>query len=247
MRSRNGFTLIELLVVIAIIAILAAILFPVFAKAREKARQTSCLSNQRQLGTAFMSYAQDYDEKLPGMPFGATPSTTYPDAPAGGYWPWNLWPGSVDWCGVYTHAIQPYIKNAQILQCPSATDNRWAGANGISYGYNEYMYNQDQGYTKLAATPLPAQTVLSAETYCSGIFNDWTNEGASPPNNDGMTRLRYGHWSPWDAMHSGGNNECYADGHAKYLAVGSVMSYCQTSGWTDNRQRPIVYPPATEP
>ncbi len=63
---RKGFTLIELLVVIAIIAILAAILFPVFAKAREKARQTSCLSNMKQIGLASMMYAQDYDERLPG-------------------------------------------------------------------------------------------------------------------------------------------------------------------------------------
>src|SRR5437879_6040384 len=63
---RAGFTLIELLVVIAIIAILAAILFPVFAMAREKARQTSCLSNARQMGTALMAYAQDYDENIPG-------------------------------------------------------------------------------------------------------------------------------------------------------------------------------------
>jgi prepilin-type N-terminal cleavage/methylation domain-containing protein len=65
MRQRGGFTLIELLVVIAIIAILAAILFPVFAQAREKARQTTCVSNLKQIGTAFMMYVQDYDETYP--------------------------------------------------------------------------------------------------------------------------------------------------------------------------------------
>ncbi len=69
LRPRKGFTLIELLVVIAIIAILAAILFPVFAQAREKARQTQCLSNEKQIGTSLMMYAQDYDEVLPGYRF----------------------------------------------------------------------------------------------------------------------------------------------------------------------------------
>src|SRR5579871_2552501 len=93
-HSRHGFTLIELLVVIAIIAILAAILFPVFAKAREKARQTSCLSNQKQILLAWHMYAQDYDETV--IPYSSTGAS-------GGYvYPWTL-------------LIQPYSKNLQIL------------------------------------------------------------------------------------------------------------------------------------
>src|SRR5512142_213972 len=92
--NRTGFTLIELLVVIAIIAILAAILFPVFAKAREKARQASCLSNMRQICTAFLSYVQDYDELSPLCVYNSSTS-------------W--WPSS----------MVPYIKNLQVFTCPS--------------------------------------------------------------------------------------------------------------------------------
>jgi len=90
-KNRSGFTLIELLVVIAIIAILAAILFPVFAKAREKARQSSCTSNLNQIGKAFMMYAQDYDEKL--------------------YHP--RWTSVDGW----TAPITPYVKNEQVFGC----------------------------------------------------------------------------------------------------------------------------------
>src|SRR3954470_22632793 len=104
MQSRRAFTLIELLVVIAIIAILAAILFPVFAQAREKARQTTCLSNMRQVGLGLQMYTQDYDETLP----------------------WNR--ADVDFFGKpnavlnYLSAIIPYTKNRAIFKCPSSVD-----------------------------------------------------------------------------------------------------------------------------
>ena len=105
-HTRHAFTLIELLVVIAIIAILAAILFPVFARAREKARQTSCLSNIKQIVLAFMMYAEDYDET---MPMGVYPDwTTY-------------WDTKVDWGGnvIGDKLITPYTKNQQLAACPS--------------------------------------------------------------------------------------------------------------------------------
>jgi|SRR5579872_672540 len=130
-RSNKGFTLIELLVVIAIIAILAAILFPVFAQAREKARQTSCVSNEKQMGLAILQYTQDYDEHYPiGM---------ISNGPLGWGEPTYYWPGEV----------QPYIKNFQCFACPTDPDGgrlahpvkaaswmgSWAGY-GISYSAN---------------------------------------------------------------------------------------------------------------
>src|ERR671911_538305 len=101
-RPRRGFTLIELLVVIAIIAILAAILFPVFAQAREKARSASCLSNIKQLGLTLQMYAQDYDETLPNH---AADTANFLDAKAPANW---------------AKAVSPYAKNTQIFSCPSA-------------------------------------------------------------------------------------------------------------------------------
>ena len=108
----NGFTLIELLVVIAIIAVLAAILFPVFAQAREKGRQTSCLSNMKQLGLAFGQYISDFDSTYPTCDndkakiTGEPPDPETPDADG---------PPERDWHIV----LQPYVKNYQIIQCPS--------------------------------------------------------------------------------------------------------------------------------
>jgi prepilin-type N-terminal cleavage/methylation domain-containing protein/prepilin-type processing-associated H-X9-DG protein len=153
---RNAFTLIELLVVIAIIAILAAILFPVFAQAREKARQTSCLSNMKQINTAFMMYTQDYDENMPLFSASFCPTARYQnpldpnDRPGGSTGPgrrmmWQL-------------ALFPYNKSWDIYSCPSdapAPTNLVARFHNISYGYN-YGY-----LSKLEVTPDPSGCGIS--------------------------------------------------------------------------------------
>jgi prepilin-type N-terminal cleavage/methylation domain-containing protein/prepilin-type processing-associated H-X9-DG protein len=105
-RARRGFTLIELLVVIAIIAILAAILFPVFAQAREAARKSACLSNTKQLGTAIMMYVQDYDETYPQAYYYKNNTASSNGSSSGGYVTWTV-------------TINPYIKNDQLFVCPS--------------------------------------------------------------------------------------------------------------------------------
>src|SRR5947207_7471315 len=129
-QSRKGFTLIELLVVIAIIAILAAILFPVFAQAREQARKASCLSNCKQLGLATQMYAQDYDDNLPGW-----------DNPGGT-------PLARDWdWAIVVPLLNAYVKSDKVWSCPSGPQdtNFQRGPKGakivVDYGYNEYIYN----------------------------------------------------------------------------------------------------------
>src|SRR2546423_11341691 len=112
-KRTPGFTLIELLVVIAIIAILAAILFPVFAQARKSARSTSWLSNVKQVGLAVLMYSQDYDERFP-IPLYDMPQNdpTYGKQDQ----PWGVWIAyHIGW----NHTVLPYIKNVQIFQCPS--------------------------------------------------------------------------------------------------------------------------------
>jgi len=141
LHSKKGFTLIELLVVIAIIAILAAILFPVFAKAREKARQASCQSNMKQLGIGFVQYVQDYDEKFPtdfvstGLAANATSS--------------------------WASEIYPYEKSTGVFKCPDDTATASTSATPgypISYGLNSNLDGQSQAVASSVAV-----TVLCVE------------------------------------------------------------------------------------
>ena len=141
---KRGFTLIELLVVIAIIAILAAILFPVFARAREKARQTSCLSNVKQYMLGILMYAQDYDERLiPGA---------YP-LPVSPYYWYNV--------------VQPYLKNTQVQICPSDNTSLGYGWNYQEFGY--YHASHGTGWaTALAQIDKPAETILMGDNADGG-------------------------------------------------------------------------------
>lgn len=204
---RSGFTLIELLVVIAIIAILAAILFPVFAKAREKARQTSCLSNEKQILTGLTMYSSDYDQRIMGPRWGQPIPDTGNCGPTGR-------PG-VNWLLV----LQPYIKNTDMLKCPSlgpayARQDPYAAVPvniGMSYGMNNrFCGNWGAAiWTQWEATDEPAQQI---------IFCDQANDDANiwcSPTNTGSGCFRQ--------PHNGGANYAFADGHAKWYRAESTI------------------------
>lgn len=146
-RKVSAFTLIELLVVIAIIAILAAILFPVFAQAREKARQAACLSNSKQIGTALLLYVQDYDEQFP----------------SGRYDPGN--PNSADYGKGWAGQMYAYAKNAQILKCPDDTTAQVSGSSLTLYPVS-YIYNYNVAtHAALASLNAPSNTIVLAEGF----------------------------------------------------------------------------------
>jgi prepilin-type N-terminal cleavage/methylation domain-containing protein/prepilin-type processing-associated H-X9-DG protein len=240
--TRRAFTLIELLVVIAIIAILAAILFPVFAQAREKARQTSCLSNQKQLGTGTMMYAQDYDEQfmlsVPGNFRGyyTTPANRSATTPAGMERRLSFW----------SNSLQPYLKNWDVNLCPSCPDDTsvWnvtrQQANGVSltYTYNGYLHGWP-----MAGSPSPAIVIaftsglakrsipgfatvfpIPSKDQCGDIINDppWMFNRA--------TTYQCGFAQSFDKtwwIHGQGENYTYLDGHVKW-----VRSPGRTSPWS---------------
>ena len=161
-RLRNGFTLIELLVVIAIIAILAAILFPVFARARENARRASCQSNLKQIALGIAQYTQDYDEKLPIRYYAAVP----------------------DYAGGWAAVIQPYVKSNQLFQCPSeptAPDNNdiRVGETVSDYGYN-YSLGFGTDSVSLASIDFPSVTVMNFDFNARPASSGWFDNSLNP-------------------------------------------------------------------
>ena len=219
MKSKySAFTLIELLVVIAIIAILAAILFPVFAKAREKARQASCASNEKQIGLGLLQYVQDYDEKLlPGTWMG-------PDN------------GSVDFPRYkWQDATLPYIKSNQIFDCPSSSSNRFQPLswNFGSYAYNAAYWNGcgngvPQSCTRpsgvsMAAVGVPSGTVWVAE--CNSAYEfQWADKPSQPTVNKNSDPQSL---NTILARHTQQTNTLWLDGHVKTMNLDQLA---QTNG-----------------
>ena len=225
---RRGFTLIELLVVIAIIAILAAILFPVFAQAREKARQTSCVSNMRQLGMAITMYVSDND----GYPMHSSPSSMSPR---------RRW----------ADAIFPFVKNEKLFTCPSAPPDLfrkpWAhNAQSFygGYGYNyQYLGNSRFPFAAPdAAVQAPAETILVADTFGGGYDAGIRNAGnyvVDPPvtsaRGSGKASGYYGSGGEcggaWGCRsvpaerHTGMISVTFADGHAKSMKLSRLDDF----------------------
>lgn len=203
---RAAFTLIELLVVVAIIAILAAILFPVFAQARDKARQTSCLSNLKQMGLAMMQYVQDNDEAVPLRNNG---NNSYQKADPPDYW----------------MAMEPYLKNRQVRVCVSDTSevNDGNTQGGKSYCINGHLFFSDfaDGSGFIGAINAPAQVILFTEWLQGDTFNQYVSRYISADNikfavdkqaTDATAKRQYAAIT----RHVGGTNWLLADGHAKW-------------------------------
>ncbi|MBP8952719.1 MAG: DUF1559 domain-containing protein [Armatimonadetes bacterium] len=220
---RKGFTLIELLVVIAIIAILAAILFPVFARAREKARQTSCLSNLKQIALGGLMYLADSDDCFFGHIQG-TRNTFYP--PVLPY---------LDWM----QQVYPYVKNQQLFTCPSEPTSTWSTnptdamvhdatlGYGMNYWMTFYYYYSDAHMAKMAK---PSETIWFTDCnyYCVyPSYYMYTYPTNTTYGQNGSARLQL--------RHNDGVNVAFIDGHSKWLnrstIEGDVGLYTASQMW----------------
>ncbi|MHB8995633.1 MAG: DUF1559 family PulG-like putative transporter [Armatimonadota bacterium] len=224
---RRGFTLIELLVVIAIIAILAAILFPVFAKAREKARQASCQSNLKQIGLALLQYVQDYDERGPifcsngrvnagncgGQLCGMVP-----------YYAANINGGSPADGRSAGEQLFPYVKNTQIFYCPSVgydPANAWPK---INYWTVFRRHNTPDTWI------IPGSNYSAASSPVAFDAITWANAGAMLPNTVGCGS-KPASGVGGDGAHSGMWNVAFLDGHVKALNFNSLKAENGTNIW----------------
>jgi prepilin-type N-terminal cleavage/methylation domain-containing protein/prepilin-type processing-associated H-X9-DG protein len=255
LRTRRAFTLIELLVVIAIIAILAAILFPVFAQARAKARQVSCLSGQKQVALSMLMYSQDYDEAL--VPVWTVPNNAWlaintANPPAGHlFWP---------------YLVQPYVKSLNLHKCAdeslppiwSGNLNWWRNVmiwphQGYNYQYlsKTQVAGANAWYSRSlsqAAIASPAATVMLVDSG-SGMTSNGGTFGVMIDPPDGYTSPNTLGWGGWGndgalgpygngkARHNVGFNVSFCDGHVKFMTPGALAA---GSNWIPTRSQTAV-------
>jgi len=238
--ARRGFTLIELLVVIAIIALLAAILFPVFARARENARRSQCLSNMKQIGIAAIQYTQDYDERMPFQPWGNFPilpgnTATYSEGQ--GVPNFLSGVGQADWLPNFFWQITPYLKSTQVLVCPSSipyttstkgiSNPAWWGVPTTTDNTSYHPNAAVMGFN-VATNPIPAQIAMMQEDVfqSSFCFNYpmWNTKADLPNNITDDYLYWYGvETGPFASItHFHGGNFLYCDGHVKWMNHDSI-------------------------
>ena len=261
MRIRSkGFTLIELLVVVVIILILVAILFPVFAKARDNARKAACVSNARQICIAMRMYQEDNE--------GCYPAWDWPCPGGFGSLMWNNYG-----YGYWMYLIGPYLKSEEVFVCPSAPKNRtyMEGPASLipraSYGYNEYIgiTSVSNPYYKNRFIRYPVETALVAECGVNLLFNDWgwyiagdeiqtrpsLGDGVILPR--GMMRIKYANGNINGRLKPRHEGEViiYCDLHAKFMPLSQFAAipvsedHGRVSPYSSRRQRPLIHPGGT--
>ena len=215
-QTRFGFTLIELLVVIAIIAILAAILFPVFQRVRENARRTACLSNMKQLGLAFTQYTQDYDELMPSAVKGATAV----NKPGG----WNYYTtfasGTIPPVFDMTlGSVYPYTKSKGIYICP---DDSLGQTSNDTYALSSCI-----AYSPVGTALAPGKSLAQFDNPSGTLLlNEEAANGAGSSTNDAY--FLYG-TDTISLRHTGGSNVLFVDGHAKYYLLDNTGTTAGTA------------------
>ena len=237
-RKVKAFTLIELLVVIAIISILAAILFPVFARARENARRTSCLSNMKQIGLGVMQYTQDYDEKYPIAWYGTSAANidTNPSKPSGRFRVGSPIGNYVTWMDF----IFPYVKSTQLFVCPSTR----VGSPTPNYSYSVALnglgaYVSAFGGTTPSDTPISLASVKRpAEVVCIIEYASSYAYMVSPSNV--LTYINDPAYPTILTPHLNGGNAIFADGHAKWRTRSTIASQIPTGATACNLSAPTA-------
>lgn len=215
-NANRGFTLVELLVVIAKIGLLAAILFPVFGRARENARRTSCLSNLKQLGLTFSQYGQDYDEMFP----------PYTETNANQITPDGVFHTNVLW----QHVLWPYIKNVQIMNCPSDKSVNYIGSygGGLDYAFNYSIPSTticttncgiSMSGARFASVADTSGTMLlvDANNYIIYMNGGFTTSGIDVTESPGTACSTSNYATCIKARHLETANMLFVDGHAKAM------------------------------